>query len=232
MIVHSGLTQLEASIELETNPAFSPWVWYRGALQQYHTALLLLIIMPTGCNQGEADRIWRCLDFVFECYIDLPRDRKYRLIISELRDKMGAYRDARKIRAPTGMHQVQMRNRKIESSRTSSLISSSEYPFPNEGFHEQFNHNSTNGEDLFVQMPGFPSQDNGSDTSSSQGGAIMPGAPVDDLMADIDWVRDAFLGWCCLLDADIRRRANGTSCSHPTRAHFNVLPYELYLYTP
>ena len=193
MIVHSGITQLEASVELETNPIFSPWAWYGGALQQYHTALLLLLIMLFEPNQKEAERIWRCLDFIFECNADLPREQKCRMIISDLRDKMSLYRDARKVRAPTGMQQVQMASRKKGGSRESSLVSPSEYSSPSDGFPESQSNSAVSGEAMFGQMPSFQYQDNGSDTSSSQGGAFMPMPPADDLVTDIDWVRDASL---------------------------------------
>jgi hypothetical protein len=51
----------------------------------------------------EADRIWNCLDYIFETDRRLSRAQKGRAILTELRDKMAVYRDIRKMRAPVSM---------------------------------------------------------------------------------------------------------------------------------
>lgn len=39
----SGTITLEMSVTLDTHPDLRHWAWYSGALQQYHTAFLLLL---------------------------------------------------------------------------------------------------------------------------------------------------------------------------------------------
>ena len=87
----------------ETLPSLQAWSWFAGALQQYHTAFLLLAEVFTYPMRREADRIWTVLDYVFEVPSQLSRDQKARLILTEIRDRMDAYRNARKLRAPTTM---------------------------------------------------------------------------------------------------------------------------------
>jgi hypothetical protein len=87
----------------ETLEAVSPWSWFSGALQQYQTAFLLLAEIFTYPGRREADRIWAVLDYVFETPPGLNRDQKARYILTEIRDKMDMYRNARKFKAPTAM---------------------------------------------------------------------------------------------------------------------------------
>ena len=72
-------------------------------MQQYQTAFLLLAEVFTYPMRREADRIWAVVDYVFETPRALSRDAKARLILTELRDRVGLYREVRKLRAPTTM---------------------------------------------------------------------------------------------------------------------------------
>ena len=74
-----------------------------SSFQQYHSALLLLIDIHTFPHQKEADRIWSCLDWVFEIPHHIPKDQKSRWVITEVRDKMGIYISSRKVLAPASM---------------------------------------------------------------------------------------------------------------------------------
>lgn len=103
IVITAGTNQTEASMHFETLPAMRSWAWFSGALSQYHTAFLLLAEIFTYPNRREADRIWNVIDYVFEVAPELDRDQKARLILTEIRDRWGAYRDARKVRAPTVM---------------------------------------------------------------------------------------------------------------------------------
>ena len=103
IIITTGTDLIESAMLFETLPTVSAWSWLSGALQQYHTAFLLLAEVFTYPMRRESDRIWAVLDYVFEVPSSLHRDQKARLILTEMRDKMGAYRDARKLRAPTTM---------------------------------------------------------------------------------------------------------------------------------
>lgn len=102
MIV-SGVEAMEAAIELETSPDLCPWAWYTGAHQQYHIGFLLLLEIFAFPMRKEADRIWACLDYIFEVPPQLSRENKGRWIITQVRDKTAIYQGARKTRAPTGL---------------------------------------------------------------------------------------------------------------------------------
>lgn len=66
ILLASGTTSLETAVVLDTYPELRPWQWYSGALQQYHTAFLLLTEVFYYPQRKEADRIWACLDYIFE----------------------------------------------------------------------------------------------------------------------------------------------------------------------
>lgn len=102
---------MEAAIQLETSPDLLPWAWYTGAHQQYHIGFLLLLEIFAFPMRKEADRIWACLDYIFEVPPHLSREvpphlsreNKGRWIITQVRDKTAIYQGARKTRAPTGL---------------------------------------------------------------------------------------------------------------------------------
>jgi hypothetical protein len=58
IMIAAGIATLEAAIALETFPEVQTWAWYGGALQQYHTAFLLLMEVNARPDIKEADRIW------------------------------------------------------------------------------------------------------------------------------------------------------------------------------
>jgi hypothetical protein len=103
IILTSGTQITEDAVKLETMPEFKPWRWCLTAFQNYHTAFLLLVEIFAYPMRKEADRIWNCLDYVFETDRTLSRAQKGRVILTELRDKLAVYRDIRKIRAPVSM---------------------------------------------------------------------------------------------------------------------------------
>lgn len=77
IMLASGTVTIESAVTLDTIPELKPWAWYGGALQQYHTAFLLLMEVYVYPNRKEADRIWQSLDYVsivsaldpFLCYL-------------------------------------------------------------------------------------------------------------------------------------------------------------------
>lgn len=75
-------------------------------------------------NRKEADRIWRCLDYVFEIPPNIPKDQKGRWVMSEVRDKMGIYIASRKVMAPSSM----LERIGSQSPRTTSTASISPSP--------------------------------------------------------------------------------------------------------
>jgi hypothetical protein len=103
IIISSGTTQTEASIQLETIPEFHLWAWYTGAFQQWHTAFLLLIEIWIYPRRKEADRIWACLDYVFHCSPELSREVKARKVLADMRDKAAVFQARRKMKMPTSL---------------------------------------------------------------------------------------------------------------------------------
>ena len=189
IILTSGTELLEYAMEIETSPVLEPWAWYASAYQQHHTALLLILELFAFPMRKEADRIWKCLDYVFEVPTHLSRDQKARLILTELRDKMNAYRAIRKIRAPTGMLE------RLEQAQSEDS-GSPHNPFPILGAARQPTdtsnyqfHGFANGEMLFAPPSVSDSPEGSSEAGSSKNtGYFEPPNAKDDFMTDIDWV--------------------------------------------
>ncbi|CAL8578858.1 hypothetical protein XPA_004629 [Xanthoria parietina] len=119
IIINSGTEIMERAISIETSPALSPWAWYSSAIQQYHTALLLMMEIYAFPNRKEVDRIWRCLEYVFEIPANIPKDQRGRWVMTEVRDKMGIYIASRKVLAPSRMLE-RIGNQSTRSGNTSS----------------------------------------------------------------------------------------------------------------
>ena len=183
IIITSGIATMESAIELETSPALAQYSWYAGALNQYHYALLLLMEVFAFPQRREADRIWACLDYVFETpNPNLPKTEKARWVVTEVRNKMGIYVDARKVRAPKDMTLrfgqgpalgVGKMKAEVAQSSLSSLGVATFYAPP--------------------QVPSLGLQGSGGVVGVAQVQRVTPplaGPPVgvDDKMVDIDWV--------------------------------------------
>jgi len=197
IILTSGTEQLEASVNLDTNPRFAPWTWYAGAIQQYQTAFLLLAEVFAYPMRKEADRIWRCLDFVFEPPLHLTRDQKARLILVEIRDRMGVYRDARKLRAPTGMLQrigqqlptKEDQRSPLEHGPLPAIVAGAGHPEGVTGSEESIM-GVRHPVDRPEEMTHPPSMTSGSSVSSGGGAKPVELTLSDELMNDIDWVSE------------------------------------------
>ncbi|KAB5551279.1 hypothetical protein GE09DRAFT_964855 [Coniochaeta sp. 2T2.1] len=103
VLVMSGIMIIEISIQLETDPQFARWTWYIGAYQQFQIALLLATEIYYRPDNKEADRIWSCLDYVFNLAPEMPREQKAGAILTEIMGKTAVYTGMRKMRAPTGI---------------------------------------------------------------------------------------------------------------------------------
>ncbi|KAK0118870.1 hypothetical protein ONS96_011950 [Cadophora gregata f. sp. sojae] len=103
IMLAAGTTTIEMAVALETIPDIRPWSWYGGAYQQYHTAFLLLMEIYVYPQRKEADRIWTCLDYIFETDPSLPRRVKGKKILMELQQKTAVYQSMRGMRAPVVM---------------------------------------------------------------------------------------------------------------------------------
>ncbi len=126
IMVASGTTTIETAVALETLPELRNWSWYGGALQQYHTAFLLLMEVHVYPQRKEADRIWHCLDYIFETNPSEPRRLKAQKILGELQQKTAVYQSMRGMRAPVVMNKhVGMQAPKVRSIGGETGISES-----------------------------------------------------------------------------------------------------------
>lgn len=184
----SGSEQLDQSITLETDPNLAPWRWYIGAIQQYQTALLLLAEVFAYPMRKEADRIWKALDFVFEPPLELTRDQKARLILTEIRDRMGVYQEKRKFKVPTGM--LQRLGQTPSREKTDPKIKLPPMVTPGVRYPDSVDQGISASELVQPPTSAVPSlENNGTSPSSGSGRLSFEISPTDDLMDDIDWVR-------------------------------------------
>lgn len=118
IVLSKGTDALEAAVELESAEELKQWSWYSGAYHQYHTAFLLLVEVFTFPMRRQANRIWRCLDFIFaEALINMPsletytasptlhdviahRDAKARCLLTLICQRMRVYRKSKGLKNP------------------------------------------------------------------------------------------------------------------------------------
>lgn len=74
-----------------------------GALQQYHSSLLILSELYSSENHYQEERVWKILDYVFELPPAMPFLEKSKLILTELARRVETFHSLRKVRAPTNM---------------------------------------------------------------------------------------------------------------------------------
>ena len=103
VLIEAGLAQMENAIALETTPSISPWAWYKGAFNQYHSALLLMVEVYAYPMRKDAAKIWKCLDYIFDIPPHLSPKQKAELVITDLRDRMEIFHQMRRVRTTTQM---------------------------------------------------------------------------------------------------------------------------------
>ena len=84
-----------------TNPMFRPWQWYLGAIHQHHYALGLLMEFHMRPDHQEAERVWKCFEWVFDVppkYRPLAMQEKTRLVLTEIRDQLINYVATQRLR--------------------------------------------------------------------------------------------------------------------------------------
>ncbi|KAK2070485.1 hypothetical protein P8C59_004972 [Phyllachora maydis] len=91
VLVHAGVGIVEAARELDTDPALAPWRWYAGAYQQFQIALLLATELYYRPHNPAAERVWRCLDYVFLLDPAAPPECKTKLILHDIMAKTSVY---------------------------------------------------------------------------------------------------------------------------------------------
>lgn len=245
LLIYHSVTSLEAAIALETAPELRAWAWYCGAYQQYHAAFLLLIEIYLYPNRKDADRIWNCLDYIFETDRSLPREEKGRIILTQMKEKTGVYQEMRKMRAPVSLESKGIRNMsgplanmdlshkkqpqlnrensarsstssnaadtlnrratsefqtgKLKGAISSGVIARTDPLARTEGppHPDMVYAGVSNGESLWI-IPNQESPESGSEGYFGQGHSLQrpgTGPIVDDVMADIDWVRLPFFNF-------------------------------------
>jgi hypothetical protein len=106
LLIEAALEQMEICVEWEQREDMRDWIWYRGAFNQYHGALLLLIEVYAYPMRKEAGRIWKCLDYVFDIPGFLKPKQKAELVLTDLRDRMEQYHHLRKLRISSKMEEM------------------------------------------------------------------------------------------------------------------------------
>ncbi len=104
IFVARGIDNLEVSMAIETNPVFKPWQWYLGAIHQHHYALGMLMEFHMRPEQQEAERVWKCLDWVFDVpptHRPLAKQEKSRLLLTQIRDQLIKYVATQRLRCST-----------------------------------------------------------------------------------------------------------------------------------
>ncbi|KAI9642205.1 hypothetical protein NHQ30_009007 [Ciborinia camelliae] len=196
ILITSGLQSLDSAIALETLPEVQNWEWYGGAFQQYHTAFLLLMEVYVHPQRKEADQIWSCIDYVFECDPFQPRLAKARKILSELQQKTAIYQSMRGMRAPMTMNKHvahAQRPPKPEEGRATGLVSNPEssslgkMPLSDS---DAILARVPNSESLERNPGGRTSEASSPASAMEQQMNSQSPSVNDDIMADIDW--DAF----------------------------------------
>jgi hypothetical protein len=105
ILIEAGLANMENTIALDTKPELATWAWYRGAFNQFHAALLLMVEVYAYPMRKDAGKIWRCLDYIFDIPPHLSPKQKAELVLTDLRDRMQVYHDMRKVRTTTQMEE-------------------------------------------------------------------------------------------------------------------------------
>ena len=118
ILIEAGVNQMENAIALETKPELAPWAWYKGAFNQYHSALLLLVEVYAYPMRKDAARIWKCLDYIFDIPSHLSPKQKAELVLTDLRDRMEVYHQMRKIKTTNQMEErvVAMKEASVRDS--------------------------------------------------------------------------------------------------------------------
>jgi hypothetical protein len=99
LLIEACMGTVEAGVAMETRPELATWAWYRGAILQYHAAVLLVFEVYARPDMPEAARIWSSVDYIFETPPQASQIDKAEGIIITLRDRLEKYHSVRKLRA-------------------------------------------------------------------------------------------------------------------------------------
>ncbi|KXT04453.1 hypothetical protein AC579_632 [Pseudocercospora musae] len=241
VLIEAGLTQMETSIALETTPSMSHWVWYRGAFNQYHAALLLLVEVYAYPMRKEAARIWKCLDYIFEIPSHLAPKQKAELVLTDLRDRMETYHQMRKMKVSNQMEQrlglgsksLYVRPDMIDAMALGHLQQQDKAA---QGITITNHLSSTIPPAQFSPPPPVNSDSNSHASGSRQSSVANPGNTQDvqmgNDMADIDWAEwetafdvSHYTGDLNIPDFNMADFTGTTAWSYPTQPAYAQQPY-------
>jgi hypothetical protein len=194
ILIEAGVSVMEHSIAMETKPELSMWAWYRGAYNQYHSALLLMVEVYAYPMRKDAARIWKCLDYIFDIPAHLSPKQKAELVITDLRDRMQVYHDMRKVRTTTQMEE-RVVALKESSTRESTGANMSAFA---DVQHHPSGITISQQPGFQTAVPGFmpanfsppPPAPTESSGSGSRHGSVQPVADMHmGAVDEIDWVR-------------------------------------------
>ena len=141
----------------------------------------------------EADRIWACLDYIFDVPRNLPREHKGRWIITQVRDKTGYYMGVRKARAPARIDSFSQQAQRSATSSASPVNIAQQLSGNAQPQQSGLMSAGLSGQVSYGQPPNAPYTSRHNPPASSQvplapaGHPTMP--PVSNApMVDIDWV--------------------------------------------
>jgi len=218
VLIEAGLAQMENAIALETTPSLAPWSWYKGAFNQYHSALLLMVEVYAYPMRKDAAKIWKCLDYIFDIPPHLSPKQKAELVITDLRDRMEIFHQMRRVRATTQMEARVSSMGSASSMREKGYDSSSHQQSPQQAPPHQIplvdSYGQMNQQSILTAptapplipqaqfQPQSAYQTDLSTPSDSRQNSVTSGQPAlrpgsagpgsDVLMDDIDWVRFPF----------------------------------------
>lgn len=182
LLTEACLGTVEAGIAMETRQELLPWAWYRGAILQYHAAVLLVFEVYSRPEMPEAARIWSSLDWVFETPPQSSPLEKAEGIIMTLRDRLEKYHSVRKLRATADVENQSSpgpsTNSQLNKSATAPHITRSAQTF-------------TTPTMVYSQLP-HTEQGPASDASGSHAGVNRDSSsdPGMEAVANMDWVSD------------------------------------------
>ncbi len=190
LLIEAGVTNLEGSIAFESKPELATWAWYKGALNQYHAALLLMVEVYAYPMRKDAARIWKCLDYIFDIPPHLSPKQKAELVITDLRDRMEIYHQMRKIRSTTHMEErvQQMTRSDIREKNAPALSSFADMPQVGSMATQPSSMAQAMGMLPVSFSPPPPAPTESSGSGSRQGSVALGGDVQMGAMEDIDWV--------------------------------------------
>ncbi|KAI1174947.1 hypothetical protein F4777DRAFT_588811 [Nemania sp. FL0916] len=143
LLITSGIMVIELSMQLETNPVFQDWAWYLGAYFQYQIALLLATEVYFRPQSREADRIWSCLDYVFNLDRKMPTEAKAAQLLADISSRTAMYRRRRKMRGPCTTARAAVANNAVAGTGANSASAGHpaahpvRHPLPTQFIHHQ-----------------------------------------------------------------------------------------------